>query len=179
MELSEAKRILLLGCGGAGKSTLARQLGAALGLPVVHLDSLYWRPGWVPMEQEAWRSTVEGEIARDTWIIDGNFAGTLELRLLRAQAAVYLDYPRAVCLAGVLKRVWTARGRVRPDMGAGCPERLDLDFLRWVWDFPRRDGVRVRALLAAHPEVTCVTLKSRRETRTFLRRQGRTDDGSL
>ena len=130
MELGEAKRILILGCGGAGKSTLARRLGAATGLPVVHLDGLYWQPGWVAMERAAWRRTVENEIAKDAWIIDGNFGSSLELRLSRAQAAVYLDYSRAVCLAGVLRRVWTTHGRVRPDMGAGCPERFDLSFLR-------------------------------------------------
>ena len=73
MELGEAKRILILGCGGAGKSTLARRLGAATGLPVVHLDGLYWQPGWVAMERAAWRRTVENEIAKDAWIIDGNF----------------------------------------------------------------------------------------------------------
>lgn len=170
MELGEAKRILILGCGGAGKSTLARRLGAATGLPVVHLDGLYWQPGWVAMERAAWRRTVENEIAKDAWIIDGNFGSSLELRLSRAQAAVYLDYSRAVCLAGVLRRVWTTHGRVRPDMGAGCPERFDLRFLRWVWDFPKRDGTHVKALLAAHPEVRCVTLKNRRDAQVLLRR---------
>ena len=73
--------------------------------PVVHLDGLYWQPGWVAMERAAWRRTVENEIAKDAWIIDGNFGSSLELRLSRAQAAVYLDYSRAVCLAGVLRRV--------------------------------------------------------------------------
>ena len=87
MELGEAKRILILGCGGAGKSTLARRLGAATGLPVVHLDGLYWQPGWVAMERAAWRRTVENEIAKDAWIIDGNFGSSLELRLSRALAA--------------------------------------------------------------------------------------------
>ncbi len=115
---AKQKRILILGCGGAGKSTLARRLGAATGLPVVHLDGLYWQPGWVAMERAAWRRTVENEIAKDAWIIDGNFGSSLELRLSRAQAAVLLDYSRAVCLAGVLRRVWTTHGRVRPDMGA-------------------------------------------------------------
>lgn len=179
MELGEAKRILILGCGGAGKSTLARRLGAATGLPVVHLDGLYWQPGWVAMERAAWRRTVENEIAKDAWIIDGNFGSSLELRLSRAQAAVYLDYSRAVCLAGVLRRVWTTHGRVRPDMGAGCPERFDLSFLRWVWDFPKRDGTHVKALLAAHPQVRCVTLKNRRDAQVPLRRLEGADDGSI
>ena len=127
----------------------------------------------------AWRRTVENEIAKDAWIIDGNFGSSLELRLSRAQAAVYLDYSRAVCLAGVLRRVWTTHGRVRPDMGAGCPERFDLSFLRWVWDFPKRDGTHVKALLAAHPEVRCVTLKNRRDAQVPLRRLEGADDGSI
>ena len=149
------------------------------GKRVVHLDGLYWQPGWVAMERAAWRRTVENEIAKDAWIIDGNFGSSLELRLSRAQAAVYLDYSRAVCLAGVLRRVWTTHGRVRPDMGAGCPERFDLSFLRWVWDFPKRDGTHVKALLAAHPEVRCVTLKNRRDAQVLLRRLEGADDGSI
>ena len=123
MELGEAKRILILGCGGAGKSTLARRLGAATGLPVVHLDGLYWQPGWVAMERAAWRRTVENEIAKDAWIIDGNFGSSLELRLSRAQAAVYLDYSRAVCLAAGYGR--GVPGAVRPELsalGVGLPE---------------------------------------------------------
>lgn len=90
-----------------------------------------------------------------------------------------MDYSRAVCLAGVLRRVWTTHGRVRPDMGAGCPERFDLSFLRWVWDFPKRDGTHVKALLAAHPEVRCVTLKKRRDAQVLLRRLEGADDGSI
>ena len=80
---------------------------------------------------------------------------------------------------GVLRRVWTTHGRVRPDMGAGCPERFDLSFLRWVWDFPKRDGTHVKALLAAHPEVRCVTLKKRRDAQVLLRRLEGADDGSI
>ena len=82
-------------------------------------------------------------------------------------------------MAGVLRRVWTTHGRVRPDMGAGCPERFDLSFLRWVWDFPKRDGTHVKALLAAHPEVRCVTLKNRRDAQVLLRRLEGADDGSI
>ena len=131
------------------------------------------------LSEKQQRRTVENEIAKDAWIIDGNFGSSLELRLSRAQAAVYLDYSRAVCLAGVLRRVWTTHGRVRPDMGAGCPERFDLSFLRWVWDFPKRDGTHVKALLAAHPEVRCVTLKNRRDAQVLLRRLEGADDGSI
>ena len=120
MELGEAKRILILGCGGAGKSTLARRLGAATGLPVVHLDGLYWQPGWVAMERAAWRRTVENEIAKDAWIIDGNFGSSLELRLSRAQAAVYLDYSRAVPGGRAAARMDNARPRA-PGYGRGVP----------------------------------------------------------
>ena len=120
MELGEAKRILILGCGGAGKSTLARRLGAATGLPVVHLDGLYWQPGWVAMERAAWRRTVENEIAKDAWIIDGNF-GLFPGRVPGGRAAARMDNarPRA---PGYGRGV---PGAVRPELsalGVGLPE---------------------------------------------------------
>ena len=117
MELGEAKRILILGCGGAGKSTLARRLGAATGLPVVHLDGLYWQPGWVAMERAAWRRTVENEIAKDAWIIDGNFGSSLELRLSRGLFGLF---PGRVPGGRAAARMDNARPRA-PGYGRGVP----------------------------------------------------------
>ena len=129
------RRIVIIGSGGAGKSTLARTLGDILNLPVVHLDSMYWRPGWVETPKDEWEQTVRELVKGDEWIIDGNFGGTMEIRLAAADTVIYLDLPRDVCLRRAIKRVWTHHGRTRPDVGPGCIERLDFEFLSWIWKF--------------------------------------------
>ena len=115
------KRVLILGSGGAGKSTLARQLGERTGLPVIHLDRMWWRPGWVNCSQEEFDLALERELAGERWIIDGNYNRTLERRLTRADTVVFLDYPARTCLWGALRRVFRYRGKSRPDMPEGCP----------------------------------------------------------
>ncbi|MGE0494565.1 MAG: hypothetical protein AB7S38_35475 [Vulcanimicrobiota bacterium] len=129
------QRICILGCSGAGKSTLARRLGRDLELPVVHSDQLFWRPGWTPSPMEEFEARMLAEVEKPAWIFDGNYAGTLGLRLRRAQLVIWLDYPGWLCLYRVLKRIWQSRGQVRPDMGPGCPERLDWSFLWFVLTF--------------------------------------------
>ena len=89
------QRIVILGCSGAGKSTFAQALGARLGLPVVHLDALFWRPGWKEPEPESFRMAVAAAVAGDAWITDGNYAGrTFDLLLPRADAVLFVHQPR-------------------------------------------------------------------------------------
>lgn len=163
------KRVLLIGSGGAGKSTLAVQAGAALGLPVIHLDALYWRPGWEPTPSAEWRTRVADLTAGDAWVMDGNYGGTLDLRLAACDAVVFLDLPRWLCVARVLRRWLRYAGRTRPDLRAGCPERLSWEFLRWVWDYPRRrrPGV-LRQLAALPPDRQVIVLTSRAAVARFL-----------
>ena len=141
--LVSASRITIVGSPGAGKSTLAIQLGALLDLPVVHLDQLWWRPGWVEVVQEAFDTELARVVATDQWIIDGNYSRTLDVRLARSEAAIMLDFPRLLCLYRSLKRAVMYRGVVRPDMAPGCPEKVDAEFLRFVWDYPTRSRARV------------------------------------
>ena len=163
------RRVLVIGSGGAGKSTFAARLGAWLDLPVVHLDAVYWRPGWVRMPEPEWRETVAHLVARDAWVMDGNYSGTLDLRLAACDAVVFLDSPRAVCLARVLRRWLRYVGRTRPDMAPGCPEQLTWEFVRWVWDYPRtrRPGI-LRRLAALPPDRQVIVLRSRASVEQFL-----------
>lgn len=131
------RRILVLGTPGAGKSTLARILGEHLHLPVVHLDAHFWRPGWVKTPEEEWRLTVNELIAGDEWIIDGNYHQSFAERCARADAAVFLDFPRRICYPRIIRRRLAHRGRVRPDMAPGCAEKVDNDFIKWIWNFPK------------------------------------------
>jgi adenylate kinase family enzyme len=163
------KRILVIGSGGAGKSTFARDLGAILDLPVIHLDQVYWKAGWEKPSKADWARTVESLIAQHEWIMDGNFGGTLPQRMKRADAIILLDISRWICLWRVAMRFVKYRGRHRPDMTPGCHERFDREFVRWIWSYPSKSRPAKLALLAASaPDQRVVILQSNREVSSFL-----------
>ncbi len=126
---------MVIGCCGAGKSTLSKQLHQILGLELIHLDQQYFSPNWVEMEASAWDEKVKELVQKDTWIIDGNYNRTMDIRLEKADTVIFLDQPRWKCFYRVLKRVITNYGQVRPDMAEDCPERFDLEFLIYVARF--------------------------------------------
>ena len=166
------RKILIIGPGGAGKSTLANRLGELLGIEVVHLDRLYWRAGWVETPKDEWRNTVEELTKRDSWIMDGNYSGTLAQRFAACDAVVFLDLPRALCLWRMLKRVVTYREAARPDMAEGCRERFSLDFARWIWNYPSRSRPKVLALLDSDRTGKRIfRLRSPAEVESFLAAQ--------
>ncbi len=124
----DIKRVAIIGPGGAGKTTLARKLGARTGLPVIHLDRLYWSKGWVPTPRETWLEHQREVLAQERWIIDGNYGSTMALLLAAADTVIFLDTPRLRCLWRVLERVLSYRPGTRPDMAEGCHERFNLGF---------------------------------------------------
>jgi len=163
------RKILVIGSGGAGKSTFAARLGARLKLEVIHLDSCYWQAGWQETPKAEWRARVEELIAHDTWIMDGNYSGTLELRLKACDTVIFLDLPRTLCLWRVVKRAIMYWGKPRPDMAAGCPERLTFEFVQWIWQYPRRTRPQVLARLQACADAKqIVHLRSQAEVEKFL-----------
>lgn len=122
------QRIVILGNAGSGKSTLARQIGARLGAPVVHLDTLFWEAGWVEADAKTFRARVREAVAGEAWVCEGNYARrTFDLRLPRADLVIWLDTPRLTCLKRVILR--SVLNKPRPDLPAGCSERLDRAFL--------------------------------------------------
>ncbi len=162
------KRIMIIGCGGAGKSTLARAMGEKLNIPVVHLDKIWWRPGWEHISREEFDAAVRAEVQKESWIMDGNYNRTMPDRLPRCDTLIYLDFSRFACLMGVAKRILTTYGQVRPDMGEGCPERFDLEFLQWVWNFNRDNREKNYRLLEDAEGIRTIVLKNRREVNEFL-----------
>ena len=164
------KRVVVIGSGGAGKSTFARSLSERTGLPLIHLDAHYWQPGWKPTPRDQWRHHVEKLVAKDEWIMDGNFQSTFDLRLPRADTIFYLDYSRFLCLFRALKRIWQWRGQTRSDMGEGCPEKImDLNFARWIWSYPDVERPKVMERLKDLTEGRqIVVLNSPRQTQAYL-----------
>jgi adenylate kinase family enzyme len=164
------RRILILGPSGSGKSTLARRMGERLGIPVVHLDALYWNHGWVPSEVGQFRMRMAEAAGRDTWVMEGNYSDHLDLRLPRTEAVIWLDLPRYVYFPRTVWRSIWNYGRVRDDIGPGCPEQFDLAFFRdWVWTYPTRSRARHAELLANLPGgIRGIILRSRHDVTKFV-----------
>jgi adenylate kinase family enzyme len=161
------QRVLIIGSPGSGKSTLARHVAAITGLPLIHLDQHYWQSGWVETPDDQWRTQVADLAAADRWIIDGNYGGTLEARLDRADTVIDLELPAWLCVWRLLRRIFTGRGRVRPDMAPGCPERFSVEFLLYTAAFPgaarRRTNAKLNAFVGKR-----VHLTSRGQVQQFL-----------
>lgn len=148
------QRIAVIGCGGGGKSSVARRLGAALGLPVIHLDDPFHHDAWRPLPQEAFAALRRGLVAAPGRVIDGNYASTLPLRLAAADTVVvFLDLPAATCLWGIAQR------RVRH--GGAQRRRITTAFIRNMWWFRRTMHPRVLRLIAGHAQVITLPLSGR------------------
>ncbi len=161
------RRVLVIGSPGAGKSTFSRKLSAATGLPVIHLDRHYWQAGWTEPDKADWAATVERLVAEPRWIIDGNYGGTLPVRLARADTVILLDAGRWLCLRRVITRTLRGHGKTRDDMAEGCYERFDRGFLKFVWDYPRKSRPRVTEALAAFDGIV-IRCRTDREAETVL-----------
>jgi adenylate kinase family enzyme len=162
-------RIAIIGCSGGGKSTLALAMGERLGLPVIHLDNLFWKPGWTQSDPEAFRTEVEAVAVGEHWITEGNFTAASALRFQRADTIVWIELPMWLCLWRAFARMLLAFGASRPDLAPGCPERFDLEFYRYIWSWNRlvRPKTR-RALEEFAPAARLVRLGSDREKAAFL-----------
>ena len=161
------KRVAIVGSGGSGKSTFARALGERAGLDVFHLDRLFWKPGWVETPRDEWRTVQHDLVARDSWIIDGNYSGTLDIRLRAADTVFFFDFARLVCLR---RAVWrSVRNHGKAIQAPGCPERLDLAFYRWIWNYPKTSRPVVIESIATHARNARVCVaKTRRDAALLL-----------
>lgn len=157
----------MVGSGGAGKSTFADRLGALTGIPVIHLDKHYWHPGWVETSADQWRTIQSDLVGAESWIFDGNYAATFDVRFARADTVVVLAISRWVCLTRALWRNWHNRGLdVQAD---GCPERMDWGFFRWIWRYPVADRPRLDAALEQHHQhLQVIELCSPAQVQLFL-----------
>jgi adenylate kinase family enzyme len=165
------QRIAILGSSGSGKSTLGRQIAEITGLPLHPLDRVFWKPGWEESSKEDFDRAHAAIVAQDRWIIDGNYSRTAELRLNRADVVVFLEFPRLFCIYQVLKRYFSYRkDKPRPDMTPECDEKIDWEFLGWIWHYPKRSKLRVMAIIAELPKmIHVVTIKKRKDIPGFLR----------
>ncbi|TDB74337.1 topology modulation protein [Micromonospora sp. KC723] len=162
-------RIATIGCGGSGKSTVARQLAQILNVPLIHLDALYYDEHWMPLPHDEFATQQEKLVTGDRWIIEGNYASTLPIRLAAADTVIFLDLPADACLWGIAQRRWRYRGGQHH--ADGVYDRITWSFIRYILSYRRTMRPRVHDLLHEYgPHVQLITLTSRRHASRFIDR---------
>ena len=156
-------RIIILGCPGSGKSTFARALTARTGLPLVHLDNVWWRADGTHVSREEFDRALAALLQDERWILDGDYSRTYEVCIQAADTVVFLDYPESVCMAGITARV----GEVRPDM-PWTETALDPELVALVQNYARDDRPQVLSLLQKYPEKQALIFISRQEADRWL-----------
>lgn len=163
-------KIAIIGYSGAGKSTLAHKLGSDYSCEVLHLDSIHFAPDWTERTDEKMTADVRRFMAKENWIIDGNYSSILyQQRMDEADQIIILDFNRFRCLRRAYKRYQTYQGKVRPDMANGCFEKFDWEFVRWILWEGRSEKVqkRYKNIAACYPHKTTV-LKNQAQLDRFL-----------
>ncbi|SNT58924.1 Adenylate kinase [Asanoa hainanensis] len=153
-------RVVVIGCGGSGKTRLARELARIVAAPLTHLDGVYYDERWRPASPDDFAARQRALVAAPRWVIEGNYAGTLPIRLAAADTVVFLDLPATTCLWGIAQRRW------RRETG-----RITWGFIRYVIAYRRRMPPRVTRLLREHGRhAHLVVLSSRRQANQFIER---------
>ena len=157
------QKAMIIGCPGSGKSTFARALHAATGLPLYYLDMLYWNADKTTVSKEVFRGRLREILDTDAWILDGNYGSTMEMRLEKCDTVFFLDFPVAVCLDGIQARF----GKPRADM-PWIETEEDTEFLNFIKAFEAESRPTILTLLEKHPEKQTVIFRSRKEAEDYL-----------
>ncbi|KXY72242.1 MULTISPECIES: topology modulation protein [Bacillus] len=168
------RRIMIMGISpGVGKSTFARSLGKILNINVYHLDTLYWKPNWIAASFEEFSQSHQELVNQSQWIIEGNYNNTVKVRAEHADTIIYLELPLYVCLYRVIKRWIMNIGKTRPDMGKGCKEKIDWNFIKFIYTtyYPRKQKMfeRLQALQTLGSKKNIIILKSQRDINLYLK----------
>lgn len=163
------KRIVIIGCPGAGKTTFSRQLAAITRLPLVHLDYYYHDDKFdYENDKASWRNKVNELVDKNEWIIEGNYKSTFELRFARADTIIYFDYPRRISVWRTLKRRVEYRNKQRAEMPPSWKEKISPKFMKFVWDFNETERPMIYELLKSQDNKKIIILKNPLETKQYL-----------
>lgn len=158
------KKVIVIGCPGAGKSTFARELRDRTGLPLYYLDRLWHKPDRTNVSREEFDARLQSIMAEEQWIIDGNYGRTMQMRMEICDTIFFLDYPLALCLAGAEARI----GKPREDM-PWVETEFDKAFKQYILDFSKEQRPKILELLAGYQnEKNIVIFTSREEADQYL-----------
>ena len=157
------KKVIVIGCPGSGKSTFARALHDKTGIPLYHLDMMYWNADKTTVEKREFLELLSSVLEKDEWIIDGNYGSTMELRMTACDMVIFLDYPLDVCLDGIRER----RGKPRSDM-PWIETEEDEEFIEFIKSYNEQQKPKVLELLEKHSDKNIVIFKSREQADAFL-----------
>ncbi|MGF6309138.1 adenylate kinase family enzyme [Bradyrhizobium sp. i1.8.4] len=166
------QRVLVMGSSGSGKSTFARRLSAVTGIPTVSIDALFWKPGWVASGQDVFERRMIKAAREPRWIMDGNYmsSGAGELRRELSDTIIWFDLPRSTCMLGILGRIAGSHGQVRPEMAEGCPEKIDLEFFRYVWTYRQQQRPKlIEYFSGLRPDQSLVCFTDRTQADDYLK----------
>ena len=159
------KRIIVIGCPGSGKSTVSRALHTKTGIPLYHLDMMYWNADKTTVERSVFLARLSSVLEKEQWIIDGNYSSTMELRMAACDTVIFLDYPLEVCLEGIKER----RGKVRSDM-PWIETEEDEEFIDFIKRYNEQQKPKVLALLGKYGDKNIIILQSREQADAVLSR---------
>jgi adenylate kinase family enzyme len=163
------RKICIIGSPGSGKSTLAKIIGNHLEIEVIHLDTLFWKAGWVSVSREQLELAQASYLMKHKWIMDGTYSSVWKPRIEKADTIIFLDFSRWVCLYRIFYRYWKYRKQTRSDMGKDCPEKIDFAFIRFVWNFPKKKRGRVFEMLQMNAQgKQIIVLRNRKAVADFL-----------
>ena len=159
---------MVMGCSGAGKSDLARRIAEITGLRLIHMDYFYYEPNWALRDNDDIIRSVVESIAEDGWVFDGNHSTTYDLRAEKSDMIIWVKIPRWRCLFNVCYRAWRYRGKTRPDMADGCIERVNWDFIKFIWSFDKRSGGMAKLLADNRDKKRVFELTNYTEVEAFV-----------
>ena len=157
------KRVIVIGCPGSGKSTVSRALHNKTGIPLYHLDMMYWNADKTTVEKSVFLERLSAVLEKNEWIIDGNYGSTMELRMAACDTLIFLDYPLEVCLDGIKER----RGKPRSDM-PWIETEEDEEFIEFIRNYNEQQKPKVLEMLEKYGDKNIIIFKSREEADTFL-----------
>ncbi len=162
-------RIMVIGCGGSGKTTISTKLNEISGIELIHLDQQYWLPNWVEPNKSDWRDRVSKLSEKERWIIDGNYGGSMDIRLNKANTIIFMDRNRWLCLYRVFMRVIANYGKTRKDMGEACVEKFSWKFMLYIYNYnkTKKPGI-LDKLNRLKKSKEIVILTSNKEIKNYL-----------